>query len=1481
MPRNRLNLQVLRDSVRARLRAGASGEPRDSNARDQRTVSRRQIFHTAGAAALAFGLWPRAAAAERSLPAPMPAGPFTVTCGSHWIAFSLDGQERWRIDARRFGGSPSLHFSRRAELIEVRLRGAFYPGTDLSADLTATIQPVGQTWRMRLRLHAAGVDSDVPFESWLRGAEPLRAAASVSTPVTHSGAGPRIQIAGPVQITFQPNWDLRFQGAGAVNLTGLGGATTSDALRIALLDGDAPGLMLAPEAIRSLIAIRNPANPWPDWTVLRTLAGGRLTWERNPFDAILLEAAEHPGGRRTRALLATAAADTGGLRFDPGAGWSNPDGSRFDLSLHGPRLAMAFDPAGDQTALFAEYSSTPAWVHGDGVSLLLGQAPETPTFEAVASPGQPEQLVLRPRLHAFHAPMAGAVVQPSPLPPGTTFDFAPLMGRAGSAVPAGGEIKGAGVRNPVVIRIIPINFSVAVLRPRDLLSLRFSFINLSLETTGDAGPRMVRNDPAEPAYMIVHFPPQNITERSYFETEDPEGGDTQFMAVPTASRLAGPSRLAFQVPDSIESIPYTIEGLLDWTDLPQSVASTAKPRPDLIRFAPIDIGVISSDPDDDAAGPSSDEPEIGLAEDIGPIVVLEITPQIEEPANYETAIEAPWQLILSPNRHAGWAHALGLVTHDDRTELWHTRLGVRRNNAPVDEQSTYQRALRAIWTPGYFRDAPPNPTREGPFPMSPTPRDRYEFVRLTSDYTIPDFTPQPVQADRFMLSALGAWIDTRGVWTPPNGGQALSREEWRHIGTMGRDQYVRVVEKGYLFPFGHRASLVKITERKCQRVRSGPLAGAVAAFLRTRKFIVVREPEKRYPIPGQAKNGRKMPFKRINIVTQTTPTLDPEVFIAGTAFWPRVSGQDFLFHLVGEDSDGQRSDFTAPLVFAPVDVDGSTGASMDLLIDDYDTGDSTRRDRPLSGQKVAFAESSDEKPGNTTLETVQITFQGEPPDPENPNVPFDQPLFFPAVREAAVRLPAVEQLTGRPAPAKIKLHDVYLDHAFSDNPNQSTIFAELIDTVAAALDPDKAGGVISPNMAVNALPRQLGPVGGDVASMIANGFDPEAFFQGAQAKILGAINLHDIIKADGLDEIGGSGKKVPKITNRVIYPIVDGKEDSTQLPEAVETLFVWEPDVQSFPPSNSLFVVDQGQNPTALSLNARAYTKFNSLEESEFIVVGSLTDFRIDLVAPVVTFLQLEFNRLGFTSRNGEKPDIQVDIENVTFAGPLTFVNVLDDYLKFNSPGPAIDVTASGITALYTLGLPNIAVGVFALQNISLSAGLNIPFSGAPVMARFAFCTREDPFLLTVSMFGGGGFFGIALSPTGVEILEASLEFGGSLAFDIGVASGGVYITAGIYFKMQGEEVELTGYLELGGAVSVLGLITLTIEFYLGLTYQSAGNKVRGQATLTVQIEVLFFSQPITMTVERQFAGSGADPTFEQLVPTQENWDDYAGAFAA
>lgn len=56
--------------------------------------------------------------------------------------------------------------------------------------------------------------------------------------------------------------------------------------------------------------------------------------------------------------------------------------------------------------------------------------------------------------------------------------------------------------------------------------------------------------------------------------------------------------------------------------------------------------------------------------------------------------------------------------------------------------------------------------------------------------------------------------------------------------------------------------------------------------------------------------------------------------------------------------------------------------------------------------------------------------------------------------------------------------------------------------------------------------------------------------------------------------------------------------------------------------------------------------------------------------------------------------------------------------------------------------------------------------------------------------------------------------------------------------------------------------------------------KAYGRATLTVQVEVLFFSKSVELTVERSFGGSSGDPNFLDQYPDQHDWKRYALAFA-
>jgi len=889
------------------------------------------------------------------------------------------------------------------------------------------------------------------------------------------------------------------------------------------------------------------------------------------------------------------------------------------------------------------------------------------------------------------------------------------------------------------------------------------------------------------------------------------------------------------------------------------------------------------------------------------------------PGSKVTALELPYRLLVSPIGAGRFTHRSTAVARQGRNELWHTRLTDDSGNFGPDSVGQ----VRAIWSDDYPGDLPPDLTR--PFRMPLDAQDRRMLVQLTTGYdevtkTNAQYNPRAATANRLILSALGGLLDGNGAWgTRPQG---VDLEAWRHLMSMGRDHYVRVVYSGFLLPFGHAASLIKVTERKFEGFDQPKALSKRVAVLRQRFFIVVREPIKTFDGSYHATGGHPFPFTSVELLTHVTPNLvapdnaackanSDKLYDASfgvTAggltprqlFWPMLTASpklDFRFDVAAIDRAGQRVTFAMPLLFVSdvantgdATVSGVKYNRMQSVVKAYNAESGARRLVQVGGVSVCFAPLDSSRDGDPRLPTDSIAFKASDALP----ISTTRINTYPEVEYATVALRAVQRImnTGK-SMTPVHYPAVYRSQGFGSG-NAGEVFLELYPAgtiVDVSFGPgtqasrtDVVGAVASPSMKIQGLSRHTGLVS-DLAKVATNRFDPMAYF--ADARVLGGIKLTDILSG----QADVSGSKAPKFTSRELPA-------SGALPARTESRYDWQtelnprqpdPDPDEPDPKRIILSGADGSNPSSFRLLAITTAPIDSPTSSLSTATATIGNFNVNLLG----FIILRFRKLLFTTERGKKPEVDVDLhptQGVRFGGPLEFVNQLKDLLPgdgFSDPS-ALQVTASGIQAHYALTVPSVQVGIFALSGLSIGAGFTLPFDNEPMEVGFNFATRDDPFSLTVSLLGGGGFLAIGIGTTGVREIEAALEAGARLAIDLGVASGSVEIKAGIYFHWLepggGEPglVELAGYVRLHGELDVMGIISASLTFNLQLAYTKEGNRsvIWGEATLTIEIEVLVFSGEVTVRCRRNFAGSSADPTFAQLVPGTDTWSNYCSAFA-
>jgi hypothetical protein len=415
-------------------------------------------------------------------------------------------------------------------------------------------------------------------------------------------------------------------------------------------------------------------------------------------------------------------------------------------------------------------------------------------------------------------------------------------------------------------------------------------------------------------------------------------------------------------------------------------------------------------------------------------------------------------------------------------------------------------------------------------------------------------------------------------------------------------------------------------------------------------------------------------------------------------------------------------------------------------------------------------------------------------------------------------------------------------------------------------DADKSGGLVAPKFSADMLSRTLGPA---AASALDAAHLPDFAALYRDTRLLG-LSLGELI------DTARHGVVIPNGPS--IVPILEGVRP-------VGVTMDWKP--LPLKAAGIFRPLDKNQ-PCYLELQAR-------IAACDAATSATIHNFALGLPAsnPVVT---IGFASMRMLQAQGKPPSVEVNQFSFELGAELKLLAEIQDkvtaFFKANNPGIVVRRLPNGIAAGYAFALPEVAAGVFLMRNLGASVDVEIPFDGEPVTITLGFARPDNPFALAVTIFGGGGYFLIKMARGGVAGIDLSLNFGAFIAVSFAVARGEVHAYGQVRLRSEAGSYLFEASLRLGGSVDVLGVVSVSIELVLLMTYDSDRNLLVGSATLVIEIHILFFSRAVEIdSGEWILAGSddnaprrlaaGTDRHALAADAAQAAWHNYWKAFSA
>jgi hypothetical protein len=292
--------------------------------------------------------------------------------------------------------------------------------------------------------------------------------------------------------------------------------------------------------------------------------------------------------------------------------------------------------------------------------------------------------------------------------------------------------------------------------------------------------------------------------------------------------------------------------------------------------------------------------------------------------------------------------------------------------------------------------------------------------------------------------------------------------------------------------------------------------------------------------------------------------------------------------------------------------------------------------------------------------------------------------------------------------------------------------------------------------------------------------------------------------------------------------------------------------LQEFPKGDSAIFLP---GDSRLTLRSRASIDLlNPGGRPDIAANGLIGPFSVKLLGGFMDIVTLSFDGARFGTDTGGR--LKANVVGVKLGEAVEFLQQLSSFFAFGENGFYLRVLFDppGIEAGYAMPPMGFALGVLGISNISLNAGVLIPFTDAPAMFTVGVSSPERPFLINAAVYGGGGHLKLYASAQGIVGFEASFEAGAVVSFIIGVLQGQGRVTFGVFlrsFKAGGNTVStIEGMVTAAGAASIaMFAIAAMLQVRAG---QMADGSMQGTATFTFSFSVGLTSIDFRVTARHQ-----------------------------